>query len=75
MSPENQFSRMSEGLIRVHEYGGTYIARFRRKTASCTSGSEAAARAVARKVLGNTLHMIEKQGYGLYTVLSKTPTI
>lgn len=33
---------------------GTYIARWRGKTASCTSCAERAAQGVAEKILGNT---------------------
>lgn len=52
-------SKLSEGFIFVRYYGGTYIARFRGKTSSCTAGPEQAARAVARKVMGDTTHTIE----------------
>lgn len=72
---ENQSGRMSEGMISVRPYDGTYIARFRGKTASCTSGPEQAAAAVARKVMGTTPHIIEKCGRDLYwQVLSVIPT-
>lgn len=47
-----------QDLIWVRESGGTYIARFRGKSASCTMGREAAAKAVARKVLGDTPHRV-----------------
>jgi hypothetical protein len=40
-------------VIKVKAYSGTYIARFRGKTASCTAGEYQAAEAVARKVMGN----------------------
>jgi len=35
----------------VREYGGTYIARWRGRTASCTCGAEEAVAAVRRKVV------------------------
>ena len=35
----------------VRQYGGTYIARWRGKTASCTMGAQEAKEAVKRKVL------------------------
>ena len=54
--------RMSEGIIIVRPYSGTYIARFRGKTASCTSGPKAAAQAVAGKVMGATSYIIKMCG-------------
>ncbi len=45
-------SRESLGFIFTRYYGGTFIARFQGKVASCTSGRKAAAERVARKVLG-----------------------
>jgi hypothetical protein len=53
---------MSEGVIFVRDYGGTHIARFRGKTASSTCGREAAAKAVARKVMGATPHYVDRCG-------------
>lgn len=46
-------------MIRVRQYGGTYIAKFRKSVASCTSGSEQAADRVARKVLGSQPYRLE----------------
>lgn len=53
---------MSKGIIFVRWYGGTYIARFQGKTASCTSGPREAAERVARKVLAKEPYEIEKCG-------------
>ncbi len=56
----------SQGFIFVRYYGGTYIARFQGKTASCTSGQKAAAERVARKVLGEKPFRLNMCG-GEYT--------
>jgi hypothetical protein len=53
---------MSHGIIFVHYYGGTYIARFQGKTASCTGGKKQAAERVARKVMGKKPFTIERYG-------------
>jgi hypothetical protein len=50
---------MSEGIIFVHDYMQTHIARFRGTTASCTASRRAAAEAVARKVMGSKAHYVE----------------
>ena len=69
-----QAGMMSEGIIRVREYGGTYIARFRGKTASCTASGEVAAQRVAAKVMRSKHHVVEHiEGSNgtRYQVLSK----
>jgi hypothetical protein len=53
---------ISQGVIFVRYYGGTYIARFKGKTASCTSGRKEAAERVARKVMGTRAYTINKCG-------------
>lgn len=54
--------------IKVHEYGQTYIARWRGKTASCTAGALNAAWAVATEVLGRAPVEISggPRGHGRY---------
>lgn len=58
--------------ISVRPYGGTYIARCRGKTASCTSSEEAAARAVARKVMGDEPFTIMRQA-GAFRIAQVSP--
>ena len=53
---------MSQGIIFVRYYGGTYIARFQGKTASCTGGQKQAAERVARKVMGKRPYAIDRCG-------------
>jgi hypothetical protein len=45
--------------IVVRYSSGTHIARYKGKTASCTSDYAAAAKAVAAKVLRHTKHLIK----------------
>jgi hypothetical protein len=52
----------SQGIIFIRYYGGTYIARFQGKTASCTGGKKQAAERVARKVMGERKHTVEMCG-------------
>ena len=53
---------MSQGIIFVRDYRGTYIARFQGKTASCTGGKKQAAERVAYKVMGEKPHVVEMCG-------------
>jgi hypothetical protein len=57
-----EVSMTSQGIIFVRYYGGTYIARFQGRTASCTSGRKQAAERVARKVMGEKPHIIKGCG-------------
>ena len=53
---------MSQGIIFVRYYAGTYIARFQGKTASCTQGQKQAAERVAGKVMGKKSYTIHRCG-------------
>lgn len=54
--------RTLNDTIWVREYGGTYIAKFMGKSASCMVGREQAAQAVAKKVLGDKPHRVSMHG-------------
>ncbi len=54
-------------IIFVRYYNGTQIARFRGKTASCTSSSKGAAERVAKKVLGDKPFTLKKLYNNEYT--------
>ncbi|NLT22580.1 MAG: hypothetical protein GXX82_05995 [Syntrophorhabdus sp.] len=44
--------------VRYAHCGSTYVARCQGKTASCTSCAKGAAKAVARKIMGNRPHAV-----------------
>lgn len=63
-------ARLPADIVSVRYYGGAYIARFRGKTASCTSSDLMAAEAAVRKVLGRiplALHAEKLDSMGVST--------
>lgn len=59
--------------IFVRPYGGTYIARSEGKQASCTSGEDQAANAVAVKVAAGRQHSVYKVSSALYYAHVEVP--
>jgi len=64
--------KKKDDMVHVRDSGGTYIARWRGESSSCTAGQEAAARAVIRKALRGRgscavcLFVVKVEGHGRY---------